>query len=65
MIIFQTYFKVQIEIIHGKKMFHHLCLTQAFRGTCGRCVNTLINNQTMVGYVYNTYKFLETKTYAS
>jgi hypothetical protein len=46
-----------------KSMFHHLCLTWAFRGKCGCCVNTLTNNQIMVGYVYNTYKFLETKTY--
>lgn len=46
-------------------MFHHLCLTWAFRGKCGCCVNTLTNNQSMVGYVYNTYKFLETKTYVS
>jgi hypothetical protein len=64
MIIFQTYFKVQIETIHGKNV-PSFVFDMGIQGKCGCCVNTLTNNQTIVGYVYNTYKFPETKTYAS
>jgi hypothetical protein len=45
----------------GKKVFHHLSLTWAFRVKCGSCVNTLAHNQTMVGYAYNMYNLFETK----